>query len=207
MLVGAIAGLGFGEILLIIVIAIVVLGPEKTPLYAKKLGEGLTMFKQYSGKLASEIKENVAEPLAEVVQPLQEVSKELTEPFKDLAAEMDSFLHMMFGNTEISTHFNLSEKANSFSFGLNKEGKYVPFDLLSSGEKCLYALAMMMCLVAKSNSPLKVILIDDILDHLDDENAQAMFESLYNVQGIQFILAGVQKCSFENAPEIIIEVK
>ena len=71
MLVGAIAGLGFGEILLIIVIAIVVLGPEKTPLYAKKLGEGLTMFKQYSGKLASEIKENVAEPLAEVVQPLQ----------------------------------------------------------------------------------------------------------------------------------------
>ena len=55
MLVGAIAGLGFGEILLIIVIAIVVLGPEKTPLYAKKLGEGLTMFKQYSGKLASVI--------------------------------------------------------------------------------------------------------------------------------------------------------
>lgn len=131
----------------------------------------------------------------------------MTEPFKDLAAEMDSFLHMMFGNTEIATNFNLSEKANSFSFGLNKEGKYVPFDLLSSGEKCLYALAMMMCLVAKSDSPLKVILIDDILDHLDDENAQAMFESLYNVQGIQFILAGVQKCSFENAPEIIIEVK
>lgn len=77
-------GLGAGEILLIVVIAILVLGPEKTPVYAKKLGEGLAMLKQYSGKLAGEIKENVAEPLSEVVQPLQEVTKEINEPFKDL---------------------------------------------------------------------------------------------------------------------------
>ena len=58
--------MGWGEIILIIVLAILVLGPEKTPVYAKKLGEALGMFKQYSGKLATEIKENVAEPMQEV---------------------------------------------------------------------------------------------------------------------------------------------
>ena len=72
------------EIILIFIVAIVVLGPEKTPYYAKKLGEALGLMKQYSGKLATEIKENVAEPLSEVVQPLQSVTKEMTEPFKDL---------------------------------------------------------------------------------------------------------------------------
>ena len=78
------ASLGAWEIILIVIVAIVVLGPEKTPYYAKKLGEALGLMKQYSGKLATEIKENVAEPLSEVVQPLQSVTKEMTEPFKDL---------------------------------------------------------------------------------------------------------------------------
>jgi len=131
-------------------------------------------------------------------------------PFDALAEDMDKYLHIMFGTDGVSTHFHLSEKANSFSFGLKKAsegGKYVPYDLLSSGEKCLYALAMMLCITAKSSSPLKVVLIDDILDHLDNSNAKAMFESLYNVQDIQFILAGVKECTFDNAPEIIIEVK
>lgn len=76
--------MGAWEIILIVIVAIVVLGPEKTPYYAKKLGEALGLMKQYSGKLATEIKENVAEPLSEVVQPLQSVTKEMTEPFKDL---------------------------------------------------------------------------------------------------------------------------
>lgn len=76
--------IGAGEVILIVILAIFVLGPEKTPYYAKKLGEGLGLMKQYSGKLATEIKENVAEPLSEVVQPLQEVSKEMREPFKDI---------------------------------------------------------------------------------------------------------------------------
>ena len=131
----------------------------------------------------------------------------MTKPFYTLASEMDKHLHIMFNDKDVTTKFNLSEKANSFSFGLERNGKYIPFDLLSSGEKCLYTVALMMCLTSKSKSMLKLILIDDLLDHLDDNNAKSLFESLYKVKDIQFILAGVQKCNIDNAHEILIEVK
>lgn len=127
-------------------------------------------------------------------------------PFKALESDMTKYLDIMFKGEKLSAAFNLSEKANSFSFGWMKEEKYIPFELLSSGEKCLYTIALMMCITARSKSPLKLILIDDLLDHLDDENAQSMFNSLYSVDDIQFILAGVKKCEFDKADEIIINV-
>ena len=131
----------------------------------------------------------------------------MTQPFVDLAAKMDEYLHVMFNDSTVTTKFNLSEKSNSFSFGLERNGKYIPFDLLSSGEKCLYTIALMMCLTSTSKSMLKLILVDDLLDHLDDGNAKSLFESLYKVKDIQFILAGVQKCNIEHASDILIEVK
>lgn len=76
--------LGMGEIVIIVIVAILVLGPEKTPYYAKKLGEALSSMKQYSGTIAQGIKENVAEPISEVVQPLADVAKEVSEPLKEI---------------------------------------------------------------------------------------------------------------------------
>lgn len=134
-------------------------------------------------------------------------TKMMTKPFEMLEANMDKYLHPMFGNTSISTKFNLSEKANSFSFGIERNGKYIAFDLLSSGEKCLYTMALLMCLTAESSSALKLILIDDLLDHLDDKNAKHMFEALGKVKDIQLILAGVKPCTGKNADKIVIEVK
>lgn len=130
----------------------------------------------------------------------------MEKPFKELASKMDSYLHKMFNRKDINTHFNLSEKANSFSFGLVRDEKYIEFDMLSSGEKCLYTLALMMCLVASSKSPLKVVMIDDLLDHLDDMNAGKLFDALYKVKDIQFILAGVKLCDSKCSNEVVIEV-
>lgn len=129
------------------------------------------------------------------------------EPFVNLSIDMDKYIQVMFNDASVKSHFHLSDKANSFSFGIKKVDKYIPFDLLSSGEKCLFTVALMMCLISRSNSPLKLILIDDLLDHLDDANAKSLFASLNNVDDIQIILAGVQKCDVDNANEIIIEVK
>ena len=95
---------------------------------------------------------------------------------------------------DVSAKFNLEAKANSFSFGLIRYDRYIEFDYLSSGEQCLYTLAMMMCITEKSSSRLNLILVDDLLDHLDKTNAETLFESLSKVEGIQFILAGVQEC-------------
>ena len=129
------------------------------------------------------------------------------KPFQDLAESMTSYLHKMFGKKDITAKFFLSDKANSFSFGIEREGKYIAYNLLSSGEKCMYTLALMMCIISKSNSPLKVIMIDDLLDHLDDSNAAKLFDALYKIKDTQIILAGVKECNSKCKEDVLIEVK
>lgn len=133
-------------------------------------------------------------------------TKMMKAPFEDMESDMNMYLHKMFSRDDISAKFNLSEKANSFNFGVVRDDKYISFDLLSSGEKCLYTLALMMFIVKRSACPLKLIMIDDLLDHLDDENASQLFETLVNVDDIQLILAGVKKYNSDNFDASIIEV-
>ena len=127
---------------------------------------------------------------------------------KEFAALEEIISHniSLLTDREMSCAFNLSDKANSFSFGCKRDGKYIPFDLLSSGEKCIYTLALMMSIVQRCNSPLNVIMIDDLLDHLDDENAKMMFDSLSKIEEEQFILAGVKECKSENSNAIVMKV-
>lgn len=127
-------------------------------------------------------------------------------PFGAFASELDEYIPVLFSSADISAKFHLPTKANSFTFGLSRNDKYIPFDLLSSGEKCLYTLALMMCIIKHSKSLLKVIMIDDMLDHLDDTNISKLFESLNDVKDIQFVFAGVKPCISNNAENIVIEV-
>ena len=113
------------------------------------------------------------------------------KPFMDLADNMNKYISTVFGK-DVKTSFNLESKANSFSFGLVRNGKYVPFNLLSSGEKCLYTLALMISLVNTSKSPLKLVMVDDLFDHLDDYNMEKLFAQLQDVKDIQMIFAGVK---------------
>lgn len=39
------------------------------------------------------------------------------------------------------------------------------------------------------------MLVDDALDHLDDEKADMFFSTLAKLEDTQFILAGVKKCN------------
>jgi len=128
----------------------------------------------------------------------------MQQPFNILADKMTGYIQTMYGRDDIKAHFYVSSKANSFSFGMIREGKYIPYDLLSSGEKCLYTLALMICIIDNSKSPLKVVLLDDALDNLDDIAIENTFQSLYKIDGIQFIMAGVKHC--ENAKDVIVEI-
>jgi len=123
-------------------------------------------------------------------------------PFEELANTMTGYLHQMYRNTDLKAHFNITSKANSFSFGLVRDGIYIPYDMLSSGEKCLYTLALMICIVNNNKSPLKVLLCDDMFDHLDSTTIENTFATLKNISDIQFIFAGVKDC--ENARDIMI---
>lgn len=116
------------------------------------------------------------------------------DPFADLSENLSVYLSAMFDEPNLKAHFNLSTKVNSFSFGIDRNGSYIPFDMLSSGEKCMYALALLTCLTDTSNAQLKLIMIDDLFDHLDDENIENVFKGIQSISGIQYIFAGVKSC-------------
>lgn len=130
-------------------------------------------------------------------------------PFKDLADTLTNLIRAMYGNNLIKAHFNITNKANSFNFGLIRDDVYIPYDLLSSGEKCLYTLALMICITNADKSPLKLLLCDDMFDHLDSKTIENTFDTLkaYNKiygKDIQFIFAGVKEC--RNAADIVLTV-
>jgi sec-independent protein translocase protein TatB len=64
--------LGAAEILLIFIVALVALGPEKLPGYARSLGEMIKSVKGYTGNLTDEVRTNLIEPLNQAQQPLKE---------------------------------------------------------------------------------------------------------------------------------------
>lgn len=135
-------------------------------------------------------------------------SKLAAKPFEKLAEDIDEHLKQTFGK-DVTAGFNISEKANSFSFGINRNGNYIPYDLLSSGEKCLYTLALMIVITKRNSAEAKfnVIMVDDLFDHLDDSNIEKLFESLYTEsEGVQFIFAGVKESDFAKAVEANVEI-
>ena len=77
------------ELLVIFVVALLVLGPEKMPKYAKKAGKLLSSVKVYADKLTEDINESVVEPLEEVQKPLKEAVEPLTTITKDIKKSVD----------------------------------------------------------------------------------------------------------------------
>ena len=65
-------GLGFGEIALILVVALLVLGPEKLPVLARQAGAGLREFRRF----ASEFQQNLNEIERDTKQALDDSTAE-----------------------------------------------------------------------------------------------------------------------------------
>ena len=127
-----------------------------------------------------------------------------SKPFEELAVTMTKYIQDMYGDDSLKVKFDVSTKANSFSFGLIRQDKYIAYEQLSSGEKCLYTLALMICIIHHSSSSLKLLLCDDMFDHLDAPAVEGTFTALKNIPDIQFILAGVKEC--ENAKDVMVQI-
>ena len=125
-------------------------------------------------------------------------SKIMEAPFVTFAQDITKYLRQFFGTDNIEAAFHVGETANSFSFGIKRNDAYIEYDMISSGEKCLYALALLLAIVENSNTALKLIMIDDLLDHLDDDMIKSCFTTLYTVKDIQIILAGVKPCQIDD---------
>ncbi len=85
--------IGIVELLVIFIIALFAIGPDKLPAYARKLGEALAQFRKYSEEATKDIKESIVEPLEaaqkplrDAVQPLEEMEKEVQDNIKDVKA-------------------------------------------------------------------------------------------------------------------------
>lgn len=133
-------------------------------------------------------------------------TKLMNQPFADFSTKMTKYIQKFYDREDISAGFCLVEKANSFSFGFIRDGKYIPYDLLSSGEKCMYMLSLILTINDESKSEFKLVLVDDLLDHLDAENIYNTFITLYNSTSSQIIVAGVQPYNYENADDIVINI-
>lgn len=81
--------IGITEIIVICVIALVVLGPEKLPIYAKKLGASLKEVKKVTGDLSKDIRENIVEPLDEASAPLKEAIEPIVSLKEDVNKSID----------------------------------------------------------------------------------------------------------------------
>lgn len=71
--------LGIMELLVIFIVALLVLGPDKLPEYAKKFGVALREFRKATADLSKDIQENVVEPLEEIQRPLAEAVAPINE--------------------------------------------------------------------------------------------------------------------------------
>ena len=124
--------------------------------------------------------------------------------FKDLEDNLDCDIKKLFGD-EVTCKFNVSNKANSFSFGIDRKGTYIPYNLLSTGEKTLYTFALMSYIAKHSSSDIRLVMMDDFFDHLDS----VKFDMLLNVMSegskdVQIIMAGVVPCYSDDFVEVVM---
>lgn len=81
--------IGTFELILILIVALIALGPEKMPIYAKKVGKTINLLKSYTQEFTNEINENIVEPIEnakkpikDIIDPIETVSTTINEPMK-----------------------------------------------------------------------------------------------------------------------------
>ena len=79
---GFLQNLGGGEFLTILLVALVVLGPERLPAFARSLGRGLHKLRTMTEGMNSQVREVIDDP---AMQPLRELGEFAVRPRQKLA--------------------------------------------------------------------------------------------------------------------------
>ena len=117
-------GIGFPELIIIMVLALIVLGPSKLPDIARALGKGIAEFR----KATQEMKENLA--LDEGIQEVQKATREIKENLaldRELTEVKDGLIDSISG---LDRPLDMAESTESIDTGgaTSKE-------ILETGEK------------------------------------------------------------------------
>ena len=78
------------ELLVIFVVVLLVIGPDRLPLYARKFGNAMREFRKASADVTQEIRESVIDPPEEAQAPLREALEPLEDLDRSLKAEVKS---------------------------------------------------------------------------------------------------------------------
>lgn len=120
--------IGTSEIILILIVALLVLGPEKMPIYAKKVGKSLNSLKGYIGEFTNDINDNIIEPLEEAKKPLKDITDPLTNLSKTVQHPMDEITKSIkdIGKVKSKTVEDTLSKEKISEGSLNSEDSISP---------------------------------------------------------------------------------
>ena len=82
--------IGAMELVVIFIVALLVIGPDKLPQYARKFGSALQEFRKASSGVTKEIRESVIDPLEEAQKPLREAMEPLEDISKGLKSDLNA---------------------------------------------------------------------------------------------------------------------
>ena len=82
--------IGFLELIVVFVVALLAIGPDKLPSYARKLGTALREFRKATADMSKDVRENVIEPLEEAQRPIREAIEPLTELDREVRQDIQS---------------------------------------------------------------------------------------------------------------------
>ena len=106
-------GIGFTELMIILVIALVVLGPEKLPGLAKAVGRAMGEFRKATDELKQTI--NANDDLAEIKKTFSEARDGMTELIREQAAGLDP--EKLSGSLADGTFFGAAEEVKTETEG------------------------------------------------------------------------------------------
>lgn len=80
--------IGTLELVVIFIVALLAIGPDKLPAYARKLGLALKEFRRVSADVTKDVRESVIDPLEEAQKPLREAIEPLVELDKEVREDI-----------------------------------------------------------------------------------------------------------------------
>ncbi|MBR0040607.1 MAG: twin-arginine translocase TatA/TatE family subunit [Oscillospiraceae bacterium] len=82
--------IGALELIVVFIVALLVIGPDKLPQYARKFGAAMREFRKASQDVTQEIRESVIDPLEEAQKPLKDAIEPIEELEKGLKDDVKS---------------------------------------------------------------------------------------------------------------------
>lgn len=139
--------LGIGEVLIILVVILFIVGPDKIPDFARKVAEGLKAFRNATSGVTKEIRENVIQPLNEASAPLREAM----EPINEIRAEINDLTSSLKKDAQEIAD-SLSQEAQGVTEEIKEAGSVVTEGIKEAGSAMKEAAEQAVAEVKESAS-------------------------------------------------------